>query len=58
VAKNEKRRLLEKCTRLQASVREGKFRCFNGVEITRVAYVNNPALKGLKLCKSYVDPTT
>lgn len=40
VARNEKRRLLEKCTRLQASVREGKSRCFNGVEITRVAYMS------------------
>lgn len=40
VARNEKRRLLEKCTPLQASVREGKSRCFNGVEITRVAYMS------------------
>lgn len=40
VARNEKRRLLEKCTRPQASVREGKSRCFNGVEITRVAYMS------------------
>jgi signal transduction histidine kinase/CheY-like chemotaxis protein len=40
VAKNEKRRLLEKCTLLQASVREGKSPCFNGVEITRVAYMS------------------
>ena len=35
-----KSRLLEKCTRLQVSVREGKSRCFNGVEITRVAYMS------------------
>lgn len=40
VARNEKHRLLEKCTRLQASAREGKSRCFNGVEITRVAYMS------------------
>ncbi len=40
VAKNEKRRFLEKCTHPQASVYEGKSRCFNGVEITRVAYMS------------------
>lgn len=40
VARNEKRRVLEKCTRTQASVRDRKSRCFNGVEITRVAYMS------------------
>ncbi len=40
VARNEKPRLLEKCTRPQASVRDGKSHCFNGVEITRVAYMS------------------
>ena len=35
-----KSRLLEKCTCLQVSVREGKSRCFNSVEITRVAYMS------------------